>query len=334
MQLAVNGRFLSRRVTGVERYGREILRCLEPKARVISYPHLQARMAGHLWEQFILPIKIPLSELLWSPANTGPLAVSNQVLTLHDLTALEHPEWFAPAFALWYRLLIPWLARRVKRIMTPAETVRQKILKRFSLPAGQVSVVPGGVDTSRFHPGAARPGGLPEKYIAFVGSLQPRKNLRVLLQAWEEVQPRHPDTWLVLAGGTESVFRPRNYIHQARNVHWAGYVAENDLPGLYASAQVFILPSLDEGFGLPALEAMASGTAVITASAGALPEVTAGAAMLFDPQDPVGLGLLIHQLLENPSQRREWADRGSQRAQALRWENSASMLWEVVESCR
>ena len=179
MKAVVNGRFLSRRVTGVERYGQEILPWLDGSLRVVRPEIPLQEVRGHMWEQFILPGKIRPDETLWSPANTGPLVVSNQVLTLHDLSPLEHPEWFKPAFSTWYHLFLPILARRVKKVLTSSEYGRKKVLARFSLRADRVVCVPAGVDRDKFHPLA----GPKEPYLLFVGTHEPRKNLSGLLRA-------------------------------------------------------------------------------------------------------------------------------------------------------
>src|SRR5215208_7066545 len=143
-ELVVNGRFLARRVTGVERYGREILHYIGSNSRVES-TRRQGWM-GHAWEQFILPARLGPHSILWSPANTGPLLVQNQALTIHDLSPLEHPEWFRPSFAGWYRLLLPILVRRVRRVLTPSEYVKRKVIKRFGIQ--NVTVTPNAVDLS------------------------------------------------------------------------------------------------------------------------------------------------------------------------------------------
>src|SRR3972149_7401250 len=104
MNAVVNGRFLSHQVTGVQRYGQELLGWMGDRLRMVHPKNAMIGIRGHAWEQFILPRMIRPGEILWSPANTGPLAVVNQVLTIHDLSPLEHPEWFKPAFSLWYRL--------------------------------------------------------------------------------------------------------------------------------------------------------------------------------------------------------------------------------------
>ena len=338
MKAAANGRFLSRRVTGVERYGRELVQRLQPNLRIISSPPGQSGISGHLWEQFRLPGLLRADEVLWSPANSGPLAVRNQVLSLHDLSALEHPEWYSPLFGAWYRLLIPLLVRRVKRIVVPSSFVGMQLQERFPLPDSALSIVPGGVDRRRFWPDAPRPDRLPEHYVLFVGSLQPRKNLRALLQAWETLsrdpKPAIQETHLVIAGDTESVFRRESLPGQLERVHWLGYVPESYLPGLYAGAEVFVMPSLEEGFGLTILEAMACGTAVIASRAGALPEVAGEAALFFDPAAPGQLQTALEQVLNDQSLKALLSKKGQQQAAKFSWERSAHALWGVIESCQ
>ena len=118
-RVVINGRFLARRVTGVERYGREILRCMSSiEGYQVESTHRQGWM-GHAWEQLILPTRLHPHSVLWSPANTGPLLVHNQALTIHDLSPLEHPEWFRKSFSTWYRLFLPILAQRALKLFAP-----------------------------------------------------------------------------------------------------------------------------------------------------------------------------------------------------------------------
>ena len=119
---------------------------------------------------------------------------------------------------------------------------------------------------------------MPAQYILYVGSLQPRKNLGLLLNTWARIQNEFADTWLIIAGGMQSIFRPVS-LPQMERVRFLGYVKDENLPGLYAQASLFVLPSLDEGFGLPVLEAMACGVPVIASDASALPEVVGDAGL-------------------------------------------------------
>ncbi len=325
-EIVVNGRFLSRRVTGVERYGREILSIIGSNCRVEKT--WANGVTGHLWEQFILPTKLKSQSLLWSPANTGPVVVRNQALTLHDLSPLEHPEWFRKSFASWYRLFLPILARRVQVVFVPSQYVKQKVMKRFDIQ--NVIVTPNGVDISHFCPDAQQSTHkLPEKFILFVGSMQPRKNLEMLLDAWSEIKIECAETWLLIAGHGGSVYSKAE-IPANERVHFLGYVAENDLPGLYAKAAVFVLPSFDEGFGLPALEAMACGTPVIVSDGGALPEVIGNAGLMFQLSNSNSLSSAIRECLENRALSSSLVAKGLERAKEFSWQNSAELIWNAL----
>ena len=325
-EIVVNGRFLSRRITGVERHGREILSLIGDRCRFEKTR--RNGMSGHMWEQFILPTRVKANSILWSPANTGPLMISNQALTIHDLSPLEHPEWFQKRFAAWYRLLLPLLARRVRVIFTPSEFVRHKVMDRFDVKS--VFVAGNGVNTSSFHPGAAQcTYGLPERYILFVGSLQPRKNLRALLQVWNEIKNNYAAFWLVIAGDIGSVYN-KMAIPLTDRVRMLGYVTEDALPGLYAKATLFVFPSLDEGFGLPVFEAMACGTPVITSDGGALPEVVGNAGLIFKLADPSGLSNAIRECLEDRNLHSSLIARGLEHAKQFSWRDSAELIWETL----
>ena len=334
MNILVNGRFFSRRVTGVERYASEIMTRLEDSVRLIRPANDRQAMLGHAWEQFILPVYVNPGEVLWSPANTGPLVVTDQVLTLHDLSPLEHPEWFRPVFGLWYRIFLPALLRRVKRVVASSEFVRQKLLARFDLEFVRTAVISGGVDVDRFRPDQQTLLNIPERYILFVGSLQKRKNLMVLLQAWGMICKRFPGVYLLIAGGRDKNQRAEPLSLVNESVCILGYVSEDELPGLYSGAIAFVLPSLDEGFGLPVLEAMACGVPVIASRAGSLPEVIGQAGLLFNPICPSDLANKIERLLSDEYLRSELVSRGLTRVQQFSWKRSAGELWEILQSCQ
>ncbi len=327
-EITVNARFLTRRVTGVERYGREILHHLPGPCRVERPEWLLGGWMGHAWEQLILPRRLEPNSVLWSPANTGPLLVREQVLTLHDLSALEHPEWFRNSFAAWYRLFLPMLARRVHRIIVPSEFVKRKVVQRFSLTSEKVVTIPAGVDTSKFRPVSVS--NKTGRYMLFVGTLEPRKNLSSLLRAWKEVQKEFRDISLVVAGTAGRVFGQLSYPASMSGVHWAGYVPEEELPSLYSGAEALVLPSLEEGFGLTALEAMACGTPVIVSNGGALPEVVGDAALIYSLSDPAGLDRALRECLLNPGLRATLSEKGLARASRFSWQASAQSVWETL----
>lgn len=323
--VVVNGRFLARRVTGVERHGREILRYIGDASRLESTSRQGWR--GHAWEQFLLPGKVKQNSILWSPANTGPLLVRNQALTIHDLSPLEHPEWFHKNFATWYRLFLPILAKRVQKVFTPSEYVKQKVMRRWGIK--NVTVTPNGVDHSLFHPGAKQShANLPPCYILFVGTLEPRKNLNLLLNAWNNIKDQFKDTWLLIVGISGSVFNEIHVPQQRERVRFLGYVDDVTLAGLYANAMLFVLPSQDEGFGLPALEAMASGAPVIVSDGGALPELVGEAGITFCLSNPNELTTLLSECLINPNLGGELTERGLERARSYSWQKTAEIVWK------
>lgn len=327
-EIVVNGRFLSRRITGVERHGREILRHIGNLSRLERMP--QNGLLGHAWEQFILPRRLKRESVLWSPANTGPLLVKRQALTVHDLSVLEHREWFQASFAFWYLLFVPILARRARVLFTPSEHVQRKLARRFGRQ--DVVVTPNGVDVSRFRPGAKQSQyQLPARYVLFVGTLEPRKNLKALLQAWVQVHEDFQDTWLVIAGTQSKVHRTDHLPASVPHIVYLGYVEESALPGLYANAVLFVMPSLDEGFGLPALEAMACGTPVIVSNGGALPEVVCDAGLVFDLSDPDGLTQSMRQCLQDRELRLSLQEKGLAHAQDFSWKKTADLIWKTLD---
>jgi glycosyltransferase involved in cell wall biosynthesis len=328
-KIVINGRFLSRRVTGVERHGREILRHIGSMSRLERTP--QNGLLGHAWEQFVLPRRLKHESVLWSPANTGPLSVTRQALTVHDLSVLEHREWFQASFAVWYLLFVPILARRARVLFTPSKHVQRKLARRFGRQ--DVVVTPNGVDVSLFRPGATQTQyPLPASYVLFVGTLEPRKNLKALLRAWVQVQKDFKDTWLVIAGTRSKVHRTEHLPVNVPHVAYLGYVEESALPGLYANALIFVMPSLDEGFGLPALEAMACGTPVIVSNGGALPEVVCDAGLVFDLSEPDGLARSMRLCLQDRELRRSLQEKGLARAQDFSWKNTADLIWKTLDA--
>lgn len=330
--LVVNTRILQSHTTGVQRYLLELLSRM-PEVERVSPVEKMAGVRGHVWEQFRLPVSCR-GKLLWSPSNTGPLAVRNQVVTIHDVAPLDHPEWMNPRFAAWYRFLIPRLARRVKHIIVVSEFTRQRLITHSRIDPDKVTVVHCGVD-ARFQPQgqeaivAARTAlQLPTgRYVLSVGSLEPRKNLGRLLLAWERLLPElPPDVWLVLAGarGKNLVFADVPELKQLpERVFMSGYVPDEMLPALYAGAMAFVYPSTYEGFGLPPLEAMACGTPVLTGNRASLPEVVGDAGVMVDPFSVEDIADGLRQLLLDDALRLALVPKGLKQAAKFRWDITA-----------
>ncbi len=334
--IAVNGRFEGRRISGVDRYASEVSAHLGQRVRIVAPPLALGGFAGHMWEQMVLPLLVHSNEVLWSPTNSGPVILSRQVVTIHDLSVLEHPEWFSPAYRSWYRKLLPCLARRARQVLTVSEHSRGAIIRVLGLGGDKVTCIPNGVNLSMFKPCSSesirRKYRLTKRYVLFVGAIDPRKNLSRLMRAWEALS-EFPELELVIAGCRTPVFGPVYFDHCIRGVRWLGYVPDADLPALYAGAEFFIMPSLSEGFGLTVLEAMACGTPVISSSAGALSDVTGEAAVHVDPQSVDQITQAMRTLLTDETLRSKLRDEGLERARRYSWERSAEQVWEVLSRC-
>ena len=233
----------------------------------------------------MLPARARRARLLLNPANLAPLAFPRNAVVIHDAAALRHPEWYSPLYARWQRAVLPRIAKRARVVITVSAFSRRELRELLDVDA---HVVPGGVD-HRFHPQAdpepARAAlQLHRPYVLTVASQTARKNLASLDATCRRLGNEGID--LVAAGGERPQFRGRGAASAAARP--LGHVPDAHLPGLYAGASAFVLPSWHEGFGLTCLEAMACGVPVVAASAGALPETCGDAALLRRPERPGG----------------------------------------------
>lgn len=337
--IALNARFYAHRPTGMQRYAIELANRLKADLDVIRPANALKGAKGHLWEQLYLPVACR-GKLLWSPNNTGPIAVSNQVCTIHDLIPMDHPEWFNPKFSSWYRWLFPKLAPRLRHVIAISEFTKGRVMELLGVESERITVVPNGVD-SAFTPrgpeevaAVRRALGIPsERYLLSVSSVEPRKNIGRLLQAWERVSGRiGRDIHLVIAGaqGASLVFAGVRLEKLPDRVHFTGYVRQEDLPVLYSGALAFVYPSLYEGFGLPPLEAMAAGTAVVTSNGTSLPEVVGGDAVLIDPLSVESIAEGMLRVAEDGGLRERLRTAGRARAARLTWDNTAALTRKVL----
>ncbi|MBX5470205.1 MAG: glycosyltransferase family 4 protein [Thermoleophilaceae bacterium] len=318
-----------RQIGGVERVAIELserLPALAPgRYAVARPPRALAHRAGHAWEQVVLPLRARGSKLVYCPANLAPAADRRAVVVVHDLAPLRHPEWYGRAYAAWQRALLPVIARRARHLVAVSEFGRRELVELLGIDPARVTVIPDGVG-ERFRPGAPKPTALelPRPYVLAVGTRIARKNLAALDAAARMLRARGID--LVAAGAGRAYMRAERE-PPARPL---GYVAERDLPGLYANAEALVMPSVYEGFGLPCLEAMAAGTPVVAADRAALPETTGGAALLADPEDPEAFAAALERLLDDAELRDRLTSAGLARARELTWDRAARATDELL----
>jgi len=338
-RIVVNVRSLTAHLSGVQRYVGELCARFGEKLQSVAPTKPLQGIRGHVWEQCWLPAKIH-SRLLWSPANTGPLFLRHQVVTVHDVAALDHPEWFSPKFSGWYRWMVPRLVRSACQVIAVSEFTKNRLAEVVGVDRSKIEVIPNGVD-QRFRlctpeeVAAVREQlRIPsQRYVLSLGTLEPRKNLRGQLEAWSRCVGRVPaETWLVVAGGVgqRHIFSGMNAGPVPDRVHFAGFVPDANLPALYSGSLALLYPSFYEGFGLPALEAMASGTVPIVSNSTALPEVVADGALTVDPCDSESIAEALALLVTKPQMRLELRERAMRRARAFNWERTAARTWQVL----
>jgi glycosyltransferase involved in cell wall biosynthesis len=326
--IVINARAAVRpEITGVERWAREMatrLPQLEPERYVVLKPSpALSKRPGQAWEQLVLPVRAKRlgASAVYNPANLAPLAFARNVVQIHDAVALRHPEWYSAPYVRWQRQLLPRIAKRAALVITVSEFSRAEITEFLGVPAERIRVVPGGVD-DRFTPEAdservRQALRIERPYVLTVGDRGPRKNLDALRPVANRLRSEGVDLLVAGGGRGHQLGAP---IAGARDL---GYVAEEHLPGLYAGALAFVLPSLHEGFGLTALEAMAAGVPVVVSSRGALAELVGDAGLTADPDDWGDFTAAVMRAAADTAVRRRLAAKGLELASRYTWERAA-----------
>lgn len=363
-ELLVNARFLTRPLSGVDRVATEMVRALQNLAvdraesqdlrLQFAFPsgadrYLDAsegspsgidttqaahgRLTGHLWEQLELPRLQPRA-WLYSPCNTGPLLRRRQILTIHDAQVWLNPEAYSPVFRHWYRTLLPRLARHAQ-IVTTVSAYSKAQLERFGVvPSGKAHVIHNGADhLDAIQPDTqtlARHGLQPQGYFLAVGSLSPHKNIAMLARTAAACPPGTPP--LVIAGGGNPRVFASAGISPGPQVRLLGRVTDAELKALYQNALAFAFPSLTEGFGLPAVEAMRCGCPVIASTGGAIPEVCGDAPWYADPLDPTAWTEAFTRLSRESEIRGRLASAGLTQSARYQWRRAAKDLVDRARS--
>lgn len=309
---------------------------------------LDERWLYRFWYRLRLPLPVqwatgPL-DLFHSPDFVLP-PVSGEIptlLTVHDLSFVHYPATFPDVLVDYLNRVVPWSIRRATHVLADSQATKDDLSAVWQVPADKVTVLYSGVD-ARFRPlvAAATLQPVRERYglddapfVLSVGTVQPRKNYQMLIRAFQPVAARFPHT-LAIAGGKGWLYDDMlaEIERQGLNgrVRFIGFVDDDDLPALYSAADLFLFPSLYEGFGLPLLEAMGCGVPVITSDASSLPEVvgTGETAVLLSPQCEADWTAAMQDLLTDPQRRHDLSARGRQQAAAFTWQRAAVQLLDI-----
>lgn len=295
-----------------------------------------------LWEQMIAPgvLRREKVDLLHALAFVSPL-LSNlpTVITVLDLSFFKFPRAFRLTNRLYLQTMTRVSVRRAAQVIAISESTRQDVIAQLGVPAERVQTVYCGVEP-HFTPlptaeveAFREQKGLPRRFVLFLGTIEPRKNIVRLIEAFASLADRFREVDLIIAGAKgwffEPVFARVQELGLSGRVHFPGYVPEADKVSWYNAAELFCYPSLYEGFGLPPLEAMACGTPVIVSNATSLPEVVGDAGVTVNPQDVAELSEAMACLLAAPSRRAELAERGRARARLFSWAETARRTTQV-----
>lgn len=356
-------RAIAARPTGTEIYSRRLIQALlslksghrfrlysrttpqpdlfpETEERVIRLPRLWTHI-GLAWEIARHP-----PDLLFVPAHVlPPIRPRRTLVTIHDLGYLAFPRTHPWRQRLYLDLSTRWNAHAATHVLTDSRATRDDLSRHYGIASEKMTVAYPGIDESLrpVEEAAATTAakaryGIRDDYLLYLGTLQPRKNLRRLVDAFAQLaahRPSHPPQ-LVLAGKRgwlcEDLFEQVERLGLDQHVHLPGYVAEEDKAALLSGAIAFVLPSLHEGFGLPVLEAQACGCPVITSTTSSLPEVAGDAALLVDPRDGTAIARAMERIIDDQELRNRLSERGLTNIGRFSWRACAETVMTVIET--
>ena len=287
-------------------------------------------------------IKKDLIEIFFGASHILPLNLSNtirKVLAIHDLVAILYPETMTNYNRFIHNIFFAKSLKSADSIITMSEATKQSIIEKFEINDNRINVIYEGV-SELFKPyqpeqvtSVLNQYGLNKPYLLSVGTLEPRKNYPLLLRAFKELKT---DYDLVIIGKPgwkfEKVFTTINDLKLSERVKILGYVKDKDLPFFYNGAEIFVFPSIYEGFGLPILEALACGKPIVCSNSSSLPEVGGDAVIYFDPNSVDELVVKVNQLLTNSELKKVLIQRGLSRAKLFTWDKTAQKTWGVLKN--
>lgn len=332
LRVVIDGRALVGERSGIGVHTAEIARRLNvvPPPLIATHTEITDRdglercrfrvdraLNGIVWQQLVLP-RIEDADVIWAPHGTLPVSLDTPaVVTIHDFSSITMPGRHRLKTIASFNLFIGRSLDRARRIAAVSHAVAEEAVRWFGVSRSKMRIVPNGVDEF-FSPGGSGEG----DYILYAGTLEPRKGIDILVAAWQSLPVPRPR--LVLCGATGWRVRVPDGVEQL------GYVSRERLRDLYRACLLFIYPSRYEGFGMPPLEAMACGAAVLATRTGAIPEFAGDAAMLVEPGNTDALRDAMIRLLRDRALREDLRQRAPDRASRFRWDGSAATMIELL----
>lgn len=289
------------------------------------------------WIRFGLPLYLlthPKNDIFWSPAHYMPVYTGcPSVVTIHDLAYEYFPDLFLPSDLYKLKNWTRSAVQQATQIIAVSASTKHDLVKLYDIPEDKVTVVHNGYDSDIFNLSQKADASLLGHYILFLGTIQPRKNAIKLVQAFHLLREQGYKGKLVIAGSVgwlaDDTLQVIKNSPEAKDIVLTGYVSDQARKALYTYADVYVLPSLYEGFGVPAIEAMACGTPVAVANNSSLPEVVKDAGLLFNASDPADIARAITAI---KGDREKWVKKSLVRAKHFSWEKCAKETLEVLTS--
>lgn len=362
MRIAINATILDNKPTGLGTFTihiiKEISKLINDKNSVIVYTSSPTLFDGYpvtvkkvstvvqpqkkfgglmrfLWSQFIFPLRLKKDkiDILYSTTHHGLIInFTKQIITIHDILPLKYPYQYKLQY-YYFKFILPMLAKRSKKIITVSNNTKKDLVSYYHISDKMIDVIYNSFDKEHFSNVSSNE--YKEKfgdYLLFVGASYPHKNLERAIKGFisSGIDSKYK---LIVVGGRENY---KNWVkqqfskQQLKNVYFIDYVSYEKLPILYSNAKALIYPSLYEGFGIPPLEAMASGCPVIASNTSSIPEVCQDAAFYFNPEDISEISNAIRTVLNNDNLKEELIQKGFKRVNQFSWRESAKKLLEII----
>ncbi|MBC2581567.1 glycosyltransferase family 1 protein [Clostridium sp. DJ247] len=358
MKIAFNGLLIDKKRAGIGQYGYNLIQSLTHKTNIdytfFLQNHIRFNYKNVVYrkdyknpyermfdEQLIMPFKYPKFDLVHFIDYSSPIMPIKTpfITTIHDLTFYKYPETFTKKSRKIKQTLTPISINRAAAIIAVSESTKKDIIEYFPQVEDKIKVIyPGKPDFKRIYDKEhieyiKKIYGIEGNYILAVGTLEPRKNIVSLLKAFEKIYKKIKDIKLVLVGNKgwlyEDIFTQASAAECFKNIVYTGYVDQEHITTLYSGAQMFVYPSLYEGFGLPPLEAMCCGVPVVVSNTSSLPEVVGDAGVYCNPHSVDSISEAILRVLNNNELRKELTYKGLKQCEKFSWEKTADSIIDL-----